>query len=151
LSHRCGHCRKLAPHWVNLATQMQNKLNIAEVNCEDYDSICRHEGVTGYPMLFYYSDGAKTEYTGGRKLELMKDFAERASSPCVPFYHCFILWSLTKLSRGTQELQASELHQHVVNNPVTYLLLHPLSNTRIFVRLMPFGFSYLFTNSSRTK
>jgi thioredoxin domain-containing protein 5 len=79
--HRCGHCKKLAPHWTNLAVQMQNKLNIAEVNCDDHDAICRREGVSGYPMLFYYSEGTRTEYMGGRKLDQLAEFAEKAISP----------------------------------------------------------------------
>ena len=64
---------------------MRGKANIAEVDCEDHAAICRSQGVTGYPMLFYYSgDGnGKTEYTGGRKLEQLKAFVEKVSSPYV--------------------------------------------------------------------
>jgi thiol-disulfide isomerase/thioredoxin len=31
----CGHCKHLAPVWDKMAKQLQNKVNIAEVNCED--------------------------------------------------------------------------------------------------------------------
>ena len=67
---------------------MQHKLNIAEVNCEAHSALCKKEGVTGYPMLFYYGgkNAGKTEYTGGRKIEQLKAFAEKVSGPCVsPF------------------------------------------------------------------
>lgn len=61
---------------------MQHKLNIAEVNCEDHKAICKQEGIEGYPMLFYYGGkGAKTEYTGGRKLEQLAAFANKVSGP----------------------------------------------------------------------
>jgi len=60
---------------------MQHKLNIAEVNCDDHKSLCSGQGVTGYPMLFYYSHGAKTEYSGGRKYEELVAFSEKAASP----------------------------------------------------------------------
>jgi thioredoxin domain-containing protein 5 len=78
----CGHCKKLAPHWTRLAKEMQHKLTIAEVNCEDEKSLCGKQGVPGYPALYFYSaTGAKTEYLGGRKLEKLKAFAEKATEP----------------------------------------------------------------------
>lgn len=82
---RCGHCKRLAPAWIDLAKHMKNKLTVAEVNCDEHSSVCRSQGVTGYPMLFYYSgkQGVKTEYTGGRKIEQLKAFAERISLPYV--------------------------------------------------------------------
>ena len=36
----CGHCKKLAPTWTQLAAQLRNKLNVAEVNCDLYKSLC---------------------------------------------------------------------------------------------------------------
>ncbi|KAH9065077.1 thioredoxin-domain-containing protein [Lactarius deliciosus] len=60
----CGHCKKLAPTWTKLAKELQHTVSIAEVNCEDHKSLCSTEGVTGFPMLFFYpSSGKKTEYT----------------------------------------------------------------------------------------
>ena len=78
----CGHCKKLAPTWAQLAEQMRNQLTIAEVNCEEHSALCRAEDVQGYPMLFYYGDdGAKTEYTGGRKPEQLQGFLEKVLKP----------------------------------------------------------------------
>ena len=78
----CGHCKKLAPTWTQLAEQMKNQLTIAEVNCDEHNSLCRAEDVQGYPMLFYYGDdGVKTEYTGGRKLEQLQTFVEKVLKP----------------------------------------------------------------------
>lgn len=79
---RCGHCKKLAPTWQNLAKELQRSVTVAEVNCEDYKSLCSSEGVTGFPMLFFYpASGKKTEYSGSRKLEALKNWAERAVKP----------------------------------------------------------------------
>jgi thioredoxin domain-containing protein 5 len=65
---------------------MKNQLVIAEVNCEAYGSLCRSQDVQGYPMLYYYDDaGAKTEYTGSRKLADLDAFVERLVSPQVDF------------------------------------------------------------------
>lgn len=78
----CGHCKKLAPHWTQLARHMQHRLTVAEVDCEDQPAVCKREGVTGYPMLFFYGPtGAKTEYTGGRKFEHLSAFADKANAP----------------------------------------------------------------------
>lgn len=82
---RCGHCKKLAPIWTQLAAQVQHKLTIAEVNCEAYEGLCRAEGVPGFPQLIYYGGKGqgKVEYTSGRKLEQLRAFAEKVSGPCV--------------------------------------------------------------------
>jgi hypothetical protein len=31
-------------------------------------------------MLVYYANGVKSEYTGGRKFDLLKEFTEKAAS-----------------------------------------------------------------------
>jgi len=72
----------LAPTWEKLAKEFQRQVTVAEVNCEDYKSLCSSEGVTGFPMLFFYPvSGKKSEYPGNRKLEAMKNWAQRAVKP----------------------------------------------------------------------
>lgn len=90
---RCGHCKKLAPHWTQLAGLMRHKLNVAEVNCEAHSALCKQQGVSGYPMLFYYGgqSAGKTEYTGARKIEQLKAFAEKVSGPFVSLLFCLLL------------------------------------------------------------
>ncbi|KAI8984891.1 thioredoxin-domain-containing protein [Trametes punicea] len=132
----CGHCKKLAPTWIELAGAMQHKLNIAEVNCDEHSALCREEGVTGYPMLFYYGGkGTKTEYTGGRKLEQLKAFAQKVTGP------------------GIQELKFSELEDRAAEHSVLYLLLHSPSDRAIFVSVVDashvlFGSPPLFSSTS---
>ena len=65
---------------------MKEKLTVAEVNCEAFSALCKSQGVTGYPMLFYYSGGSdagnrQTEYTGGRKFDELKKFADDTIAP----------------------------------------------------------------------
>ncbi|KAG8218223.1 thioredoxin-like protein [Butyriboletus roseoflavus] len=109
----CGHCKKLAPTWVKLGRRMQHKLNVAEVDCEQYKALCTSQGVTGFPMMFYYAHGAKTEYTGGRSYDQLISFADKASNPTM------------------QVIDAPELEQVVRDNAVLYLLLHDASNPQI--------------------
>ncbi|TFK56291.1 thioredoxin-domain-containing protein [Heliocybe sulcata] len=110
----CGHCKKLAPIWIDLARHMQNKLAVAEVNCEDHSALCKSQDVSGYPMLYYYpgQGGDKMDYTGGRKFEQLKTFAEKAVAPAV------------------QEIKFDALQQTASENPVFYLLLHAADDTR---------------------
>ncbi|KAM5540632.1 hypothetical protein V8D89_005663 [Ganoderma adspersum] len=78
----CGHCKKLAPTWRQLAGQMQHKLNVAEVDCQAHVALCQAQGVMGYPTLHYYGGkGTKTAYTGGRKLEQLLAFVKEVSEP----------------------------------------------------------------------
>jgi hypothetical protein len=50
------------------------------VNCEEHAALCKAQEVPGYPMLVYYANGIKSEYSGGRKLDLLKAFTEKAAS-----------------------------------------------------------------------
>jgi thiol-disulfide isomerase/thioredoxin len=47
----CGHCKHLQPIWVDLAKSLKNKVNIAEVNCEESKALCQEYQVTGLPTL----------------------------------------------------------------------------------------------------
>ncbi|KAJ7691735.1 hypothetical protein B0H17DRAFT_1169048 [Mycena rosella] len=104
----CGHCKKLAPIWKQLAKIMQGRVTIAEVNCEAHEKFCKTQDVAGFPTLVYYpAGGPKSEYTSGRKLEQLKAFAEKASAP------------------ATQPIQPEEVDAYISENPVIYILLHP--------------------------
>ncbi|KAG6813179.1 hypothetical protein H0H92_013299 [Tricholoma furcatifolium] len=103
----CGHCKKLAPIWKQLASSMQGKLTIAEVNCEENSSLCKAHNIQGYPTLIYLSSGGlRSEYQGGRKLEQLKSFAEKASNA------------------GLHPMKTEDLQGFVAENEVMYLLVH---------------------------
>ncbi|PPR04006.1 hypothetical protein CVT24_010499 [Panaeolus cyanescens] len=113
----CGHCKKLAPVWKQLARHMQGKLTIAEVNCDENSKLCAKSGIEGYPTLFYIngdSKKSKTEYNGGRKLDQLKAFAEKASTA------------------GVQALEKDDdLVTHLEKEGVVYVLLHDSDNQDI--------------------
>ncbi|KAI0765574.1 thioredoxin-domain-containing protein [Irpex lacteus] len=116
----CGHCKKLAPIWRQLAAEMRGKLNIAEVDCENNAAICRSQGITGYPMLFYYGQRGhgKTEYTGSRKLDNMKSFAEKISGPAV------------------QSITYEAFDTEVAKHPALFLLLRPENDAESLRRVL---------------
>jgi thioredoxin domain-containing protein 5 len=83
----CGHCKKLAPVWKQLARHMQGKVTIAEVNCEEHQELCKTHNIQGYPTLVWFGKeekdadvSASHEYSGGRKLDQLKAFVEKASA-----------------------------------------------------------------------
>ena len=86
----CGHCKKLAPTWKQLARHMQNKLTVAEVNCDDNSALCKSQEIQGYPTLVWFGQGengsGRSEYNGGRKLDQLKTFAEKASAAYGSFF-----------------------------------------------------------------
>lgn len=112
----CGHCKKLAPIWVQLAHHLKNKVAVAEVDCEAYSSLCTTHKIQGYPTLIYFTGDVRTEYNGGRKLDQLRAFAEKAAEGSLHPLH-----------------SDSELADHVQEHEVVYLLLHSGKNGDVLV------------------
>ncbi|EIW81988.1 thioredoxin-domain-containing protein [Coniophora puteana RWD-64-598 SS2] len=102
----CGHCKKLAPTWVQLARHEQGVMNVAEVNCEENKALCAREKVEMFPVIKFYAGGVVTDYAGGRGYQQLVAFADKAGKP-----------SMVPVS-------AEELAAHVAEEPVVYLFLH---------------------------
>lgn len=71
---RCGHCKRLAPTWDELATKFAGSsvAKVAKVDCtlEDSKELCNEQSVDGFPTIFIYKDGEKIEeYNGSRSLD----------------------------------------------------------------------------------
>lgn len=110
----CGHCKKLAPIWKQLARHMQNHVQIAQVNCDDESALCQSNNIKGYPTLVYFSNGAHSEYNGGRKLDQLKAFTVKASAD------------------GVRPLENdSDLDDHLQAEGVAYLLIYSKSDKMI--------------------
>jgi len=75
----CGHCKRLAPTWEELAKKFVDnaEVNIVKVDCtlESNKQLCNDEEVDGFPSVFLYKNGKKiSEYNGNRSLEDLHDF-----------------------------------------------------------------------------
>ena len=71
----CGHCKKMAPTWVDLAKDLgsDDSVMIAEVDCTVESSVCSENGVKGYPTLKAFKGGKEIEkYAGGRDINSFK-------------------------------------------------------------------------------
>lgn len=75
----CGHCKALAPTWIELASQLRNQVNIGEVNCEALPSLCSEFGITGFPTLKMFQQGEPINYSGSRSLSSLLEFANAHS------------------------------------------------------------------------
>jgi len=80
----CGHCKRLAPTWEQLAEKYKDTegVTVAHVDCTAEDNanreLCSSHGVNGFPTLNIYKDGEKAEeYNGKRDLEALQAFVEK--------------------------------------------------------------------------
>jgi len=75
----CGHCKKLAPTWGQLADEYakEDGVVIAKVDCTVHKSVCDKEGVKGYPTLKMFAGSTAGEkYSGGRDFNALKKFID---------------------------------------------------------------------------
>ena len=78
----CGHCRKLAPAWEELAKVVNEEdpkvATVARVDCTFFAGLCAAQDVSGYPTLKFFKAGAEKEdgvkYRGKRDVETMRKF-----------------------------------------------------------------------------
>lgn len=66
----CGHCKSLAPEYEAAAKALADrklKTKLVKVDATVETKISNDHGVQGFPTLFYYADGVKSEYNGPRE------------------------------------------------------------------------------------
>ena len=74
----CGHCKRLAPIWEDLAAKLHDVPNlvIGEVECPSTKQICDELGVKGFPTIkSSFAGEAKETYRGMRDSKSLEDFA----------------------------------------------------------------------------
>ncbi|KAI9001015.1 protein disulfide isomerase [Trametes punicea] len=80
----CGHCKALAPHYEEAATELKQKgIKLAKVNCVDEADFCQSNGIQGYPTLRVYRNGEYTDYSGPRKADGIISYMTKQSLPAV--------------------------------------------------------------------
>lgn len=81
----CGHCKALAPEYAKVATALktsESEVKLAKIDATVEKEIAERFGVSGYPSLFWFVDGEKREYTGGRtEPEILAWINRKTSDP----------------------------------------------------------------------
>jgi len=80
----CGHCKALAPHYEEAATQLKDKgIKLAKVDCVAQAELCQEWGVGGYPTLKVFRNGTPSEYAGNRKTDGIVSYMIKQNLPAV--------------------------------------------------------------------
>jgi len=75
----CGHCKKLAPIWDELATEYAAKEDVVLAKLDYTENEHKDLTVTGFPTIFWYGKGegvAAETYSGGRDFASLKEFID---------------------------------------------------------------------------
>lgn len=67
----CGHCKNLAPHWAQAASDLKGKVKLGALDATVHTVKSNQYGVQGYPTIKFFPPGKKdansaAEYNGGR-------------------------------------------------------------------------------------
>ncbi|GAA5861507.1 hypothetical protein JCM8547_008055 [Rhodosporidiobolus lusitaniae] len=139
----CGHCKKLAPKWKDLAGELSTSVHVFEVDCDASENkqMCRTEKVQAYPTLIFYNKGAQVEYMGKRDVESMKQFALKTMSASTVKF----LTSPSNLRHAVQSEPVVILFLHSATTPSTSIsLAHSAAKSLL-------GFSASFFSSSSSE
>lgn len=109
----CHHCQAMAPNWVQLAKEMQGKLNVGEVNCEAEKRLCKDAHLRGYPTVLFFRGGERVEYDGLRGIGDFVHYAENA----------------VELSKGVQEVDATSLETLAEKEEVIFIYFYDHATT----------------------
>ncbi|XP_071736726.1 protein disulfide isomerase-like 2-3 isoform X2 [Rutidosis leptorrhynchoides] len=73
----CGHCKKLAPEWKKAAKNLQGKVKLGHVNCDDEKSLMSRYKVQGFPtiLVFGADKDSPVTYEGARSASAIESFA----------------------------------------------------------------------------
>ena len=50
----CGHCKRLAPTWEEVATELKGQVNVAKVDVTENRALGKQFGVKGFPTLLFF-------------------------------------------------------------------------------------------------
>jgi len=70
----CGHCKRLAPTWEELATKAS--FDVAKVDCTVETEVCKVQGVRGYPTIKLFTNGTPVDFQGPRTIDSFLKFVE---------------------------------------------------------------------------
>lgn len=82
----CGFCKRLAPIWAELATNVKTNnlgFKVAKIDCTQNSGVCSSANVHGYPTIKLYVNGQVHQYTGERTIEAFTSFVAEKKGDAV--------------------------------------------------------------------
>jgi protein disulfide-isomerase A1 len=79
----CGHCKKLAPIWDQVAADFKDIPNLVLAKMDSTANEVEGVEVSGYPTLKFYPRGQKSapiDFDGGREVEDIKNWLKEKST-----------------------------------------------------------------------
>jgi len=80
----CGHCKRLAPVYEQVATALKGVVHVGKVDCTLQKVVCSQYDISGYPTIYYKKDNQIYSYEGPRALEDFKKFVETGWKSATP-------------------------------------------------------------------
>jgi protein disulfide-isomerase-like protein len=75
----CGHCKKLAPHWKDLAKEVQGT-NVVIAKIDMTENEIEGLRITSFPTIFFYpAGGERVAFDGGRDLNKLMEWLSKNS------------------------------------------------------------------------
>jgi len=80
----CGHCKKLTPEFASAAAILGAQdppRYLAKVDATENNEISERHGIKGFPTLYFYANGSKLDYTGGRTSDTIIQWINKKTGP----------------------------------------------------------------------
>ncbi|CAI5735246.1 unnamed protein product [Hyaloperonospora brassicae] len=71
----CGHCKKLAPIYEQVADALKGQVNVAKVDVTENSKLGQRFGIRGFPTIVHFSHGKAYKFGSKRALDELVAFA----------------------------------------------------------------------------
>lgn len=98
----CGHCKKLTPEYEAAAEVLSAQdppRTIAKVDATENKAVADRMQIKGFPTLFFYNQGTKMDYNGGRTKDTIIEWINKKTGPASTEVDCAGMESKTSESK----------------------------------------------------
>jgi|Transcript_36645 protein disulfide-isomerase A1 len=87
----CGHCKKLTPEYEAAAEVLAAQdppRTIAKVDATENKALAERMAIKGFPTLYFWNQGTKMDYTGGRTKDTIIEWINKKTGPASTEVDC---------------------------------------------------------------